>query len=84
MYSQMSSWALSVSRYMWSQPTNVREGYETYSTSVTELGMPLKPFYSHKCFMESNVIYGVPAQYPDAAHHGNHWNTKCIFYYLHN
>jgi len=32
----------------------------------------------------SNVIYGVPAQYPDPAHHGNHWNTKCIFYYLHN
>ena len=31
-----------------------------------------------------NLIYGVPAQYPDAAHHGNHWNMKCIFYYLHN
>jgi len=31
-----------------------------------------------------NVIYGVPAQYLDAAYHGNHWNTKCIFYYLDN
>ena len=31
-----------------------------------------------------NVIYRVPAQYPDTTHHGNHWNTKCIFYYLHN
>jgi len=31
-----------------------------------------------------NVFYGVPALYPDAALHGNHWNTQSIFYYLHN
>jgi len=31
-----------------------------------------------------NVFYGVPALYPDAALHGNHWNTQFIFSYLHN
>jgi len=31
-----------------------------------------------------NVIYRATAHHVDAAQHGNHWNTKSIFYYLHN
>jgi len=56
------------------------EGHGKIRRSSLPIGAPIlfepKP--------DGNVIYGVPAQYLDAAHHGNHWNTKCIFYYLHN
>jgi len=31
-----------------------------------------------------NVIYRATAHHVDAAQHGNHGNTKSIFYYMHN
>jgi len=40
-----------------------------------------KDLQDHRAECADNVIYGHAAQHQDAAHHGNHWKIKCIFYY---
>ena len=51
-------------------------------TMETLVTLP-KPLAHLFCYL-INVIYVGAAHHRDVAHHDNHRNIKCKFYYLHN